>query len=101
MILELELRILANKKAKGFPIGNINYDLKKLFEEITEFVSAYKKGDKVNMGEELADMVILTLGIASYFDINMEEEILNKMEKIEKRKISQVGHDQFTKEEGV
>ncbi len=78
MILELQKRILANKVAKGFPIKDLMFDLRKLHEEINEFRDAYAHNDRKEMGDELADMV-----------------------KIEKRKITQIGPDLFTKEEGV
>ena len=52
------------------------------------------------MGEELADILILVLGLASYFALNMQTEILRKLRKIEKRIITKVDEHHFEKEEG-
>lgn len=48
---------------------------------------------KDDLGEELADVVIYLLGLSEILGINLEQEILNKMEKNEKR--------QYVKIDGV
>ena len=100
MINQLMERISKNKLAKGFPIGDIDYDTNKLKEELDEMVEAWKEGDNNHLGEELSDIIILALGIASYKKLNMEIHLLVKMNRIEKRKITQVQQNLFTKEEG-
>ncbi|WMJ87164.1 MazG-like family protein [Anaerocolumna sp. MB42-C2] len=45
------------------------------------------------MGEELADVAIYLLGLSQLLGINLEQEIINKMKKNEKR--------QYMKKDGV
>lgn len=99
MINQLMERILKNKEAKGFPIGDYEYDFEKLREEFREALVALESGDDDKFAEELCDMLILILGMASYKKLNMETSLLSKMDIIEKRKIIKLAYDKFTKEE--
>ena len=101
MINQIQERIFQNKVRKGFPIGNVNYDLKKILEEINEFIEANQNDDNIGRAEELSDIIILAIGLASYFPIDIEKSILYKLDKIEKRKITKIGHNKFTKEEAL
>lgn len=49
--------------------------------EISEAVEAFRKNDKKNFAEELADVIIRTLDLTTGMEIDIYEEILNKMEK--------------------
>lgn len=100
MVNKLLQRILENKVQKGFPIRDYQYDFKKLEEEIEEAQLALADKDFEAFGEELADIIILVLGMASYEHINMEKHLFRKMDKIEKRKIIKVAENKFEKEEG-
>ena len=44
---------------------------------------------KDDLGEELADVVLYLLGLSEILRIDLEKEILNKIEKNEKRKYIQ------------
>ena len=100
MLKQIQERILENKIKKGFPIKNIPYDLLKIEEELQEFFEEYILDNEVGMGEELADVLIYILGIASYYNIDMDKELSNKLQKVEKRTITVLGNNQFSKEEG-
>ena len=91
-IRQIQKRIYQNKLDKGFDITDIYRQFCFLHGEITEACEAYmhKKDD---LGEELADVAIYLLGLAEILGINLEEEILNKMDKNEKR--------QYIKKDGV
>ena len=57
-------------------------------EELSEAFHAYMK-KKPDLGEELADVTIYLLGLSEILGINLEQEILNKVEKNEKRRYVQ------------
>lgn len=100
MLREIQERIHKNKLQKGFPIGNVYFDISKIKEELRELKEAYDKANFENLGEELADILIMTIGIGSYFQIDIQSELLKKLDKIEKRKIKTIGKNKFIKEEG-
>ena len=52
--------------------------------EIAEAIDAYYKQNG-NVGEELADIAIYLLGLAEIIGINLEDEILRKIDINEKR----------------
>ena len=81
---QLQKRIYQNKVAKGFNITDIYREFCYLHGELTEACEAYMK-KKDDLGEELADVAIYLLGLSEILGINLEEEILRKIEKIEKR----------------
>ena len=87
-IKQAQKRIYANKVSKNFNVSDIYKEFCYLHGELTEACDAYmhKKG---NVGEELADIAIYLLGIAEILGVNLEQEILIKMDKNEKRKFMQ------------
>ncbi len=82
--LELQKSILANKIAKGFNVNDIPLEFAYLYSEVGEAFEAWRKG-KDDLGEELADVAIYLLGMAEILGIDLESEILQKMEKNAKR----------------
>lgn len=101
MLNSIQERILQNKIKKGFPIGDVDYDLEKIQEEINEFIEANAANDNENRAEELADIIILVIGISSYFKIDIEKSVLDKLSKIEKRIITKLANGKYTKEEAI
>ncbi|MEM7819829.1 MAG: MazG nucleotide pyrophosphohydrolase domain-containing protein [Candidatus Aenigmatarchaeota archaeon] len=71
-----------NAKEKGFWDGKRNFleALMLIVSEAGECCEAYRKDDWDNVKEELADIVIRTLDLAEGFNIDIENEILKKME---------------------
>jgi len=57
--------------------------------ELTEAFDAWRK-KLPSLGEELADVVIYLLGLSEMLDINLEEEILRKIEKNKKREYKDI-----------
>lgn len=86
----LARKILKNKKKKGFPIGNFEYDFNKIIQEVAESIDAERKRDP-ELAFELADIIILVLGVAVQKKINIESALLQKFKIITKRKIKKVG----------
>ena len=81
---ELQKEVFQNKINKGFNTTDINMEFCYTYGELGEAYSAWLK-KKDDLGEELADVVIFTMGIAEMLGINLEEEITNKVEKNKKR----------------
>ena len=85
---QLQKKVYANKVAKGFNVTDIYMEFCYTYGELSEACEAYlnKKDD---LGEELADVVLYLLGLSEILGINLEKEILNKIEKNEKRQYIQ------------
>lgn len=85
---QLQKQVYQNKIKKGFNVTDIHMEFCYTFGELSEACDAYirKKG---NVGEELADVVIYLLGLCEILGIDLEKEILSKMEKNKKRQYVQ------------
>ncbi|MCL1859004.1 MAG: hypothetical protein FWF92_07185 [Oscillospiraceae bacterium] len=85
---QLQKRVYQNKVKQGFNVTDIFKEFCYTYGELSEACEAYlnKKDD---LGEELADVVVYLLGLAEILGINLEKEILNKIEKNEKRQYIQ------------
>lgn len=80
----LQKSILANKIAKGFNVTDIPLEFAYIYGELGEAFEAWRK-QKGTVGEELADVAIYLLGMAEILGIDLEKEIMQKMEKNAKR----------------
>lgn len=80
----LQKRIYQNKLRKGFNTTNIEKEFCYAFGELSEAFDAYNK-KKPDLGEELADVLIYLLGLAEILGIDLEAELLRKVEINEKR----------------
>lgn len=85
----LQRNILANKVTKGFNTTDMNEEFVHAFEELSEASAAYRK-KLPDFGEELADVMIYLLGIAEIQGIDLETELLAKMEKNRKREYTKI-----------
>lgn len=77
--------------------ANQNFDIRPIWEENTpkylmyvvtelaEAMEAWRNDDKENFSEELADVIIRIFDLTTAFEINIEQEIADKMEKNWKR----------------
>lgn len=85
---EIQKRVYKNKIVKGFNVTDVYKEFCYTYGELTEACDAYmkKKGD---LGEELADVALYLLGLAEILGIDLESEILNKLDIVEKRKYIQ------------
>ena len=81
---ELQKSVYENKVNHGFNVTDINLEFCLTYGELGEAYMAWLK-KKDDLGEELADVTIFLLGIAEILGINLEEEVLHKMEKNKKR----------------
>ena len=82
---KLQKAVIENKKKHGFNTTDIEFELLRLHGEANELFEAWRKNDKQNINEELADVGIFLLGIAEMLDSDLGEDIVNKMKTNEKR----------------
>jgi len=90
-MIDLELmqkKVYENKIAKGFNVTDIFKEFCYTYGELSEACEAYLQ-KKDDLGEELADVVLYLLGLSEILGINLEKEIINKIEKNEKRQYIQ------------
>ena len=76
---------MENKKKHGFNTTDIEFELLRLHGEANELFEAWRKNNKENINEELADVGIFLLGIAEMLGSDLGEDIVNKMKINEKR----------------
>ena len=81
---ELQTQVYQNKIAHGFNTTNIEFEFCLAYSEMAEAYQAYLK-KKDDLGEELADVAIYLLGLSEILGIDLEQEILKKIEKNSKR----------------
>tara|TARA_R110001592_G_scaffold23589_1_gene92375 strand:- start:647 stop:916 length:270 start_codon:yes stop_codon:yes gene_type:complete len=67
------------------PSTSVNDFLIKALEEVDELCKAWKGLDKYNQKEELADVIMVCLNMAKHYNIDIEQEIKNKIEVNKKR----------------
>lgn len=96
---EKQKEVYQNKVNHGFNITDLNMEFCLAYGELGEAYMAWLK-QKEDLGEELADVAIYLLGIAEILGIDLETEIVNKMEKNKKRVYKKV-NGVLVKEEGV
>ncbi len=76
--------VYQNKLNKGFNVTDVNQEFCYLYGEVAEAFDAYRK-KKEDLNEELADIMIFTMGLAEILHINLENAVLNKIDKNNKR----------------
>jgi len=88
-IKKLQKDIFDNKVVKGFNTTDVNLEFDLIYGELAEAFSAYHK-KLPDLGEEVADVAIYLFGLASILDIDIENEILKKVEKNKKREYKKI-----------
>lgn len=85
---EKQKEVYQNKLDKGFSLDpNFNFNL--LYGEVGEaFEAYYKKHD--DLGSEFADIVIYVMGLCETLNIDLEEELIKKIDKNKNRKYKKV-----------
>lgn len=92
----LQTEVYQNKLDHGFNVENIDREFCFIHGELHEAFYAYLKGDG-NVGEELADVAIYLLGISEILGIDLESEIMKKIDINRNRKYVNV-NNAFVKE---
>ena len=75
------------REKKGFVTSweNMPEKLMLVVTEVSEAMEAYRIGDRENFNEEIADTFIRLLDICGAINMDIEEEIIHKMQVNEKR----------------
>lgn len=81
---QLQKEVWQNKINKGFNITNVEKEFCFLYGEVAEAFDAYRK-KKDDLNEELADIAIYLLGLSEMLGFDLENEIMKKISKNEKR----------------
>lgn len=81
---ELAEIVYENKLEKHFNVTDIPMEICYLHGEVSEIWDAYirKKG---SVGEEMADVMIYLLGLSKILNVDLENELLKKIEKNRRR----------------
>lgn len=82
-LVQLQKIVYQNKIEKGFNVTDIYQEFCLIQGELSEACEAYRK-KKDDLGEELADVAIYLIGLSEILGINLEEEIMKKIEKMKK-----------------
>ena len=77
---QLQKDIYKNKLNKGFNVTDINKEFCLTYGEMAEAYEAWRK-KQTDVGEENADVVIYLLGLSEILNVDLENEILKKVNK--------------------
>lgn len=86
---KLQKDVYQNKINHGFNVTDINHEFCLAYGELGEAFMAWLK-HKDDLGEELADVAIYLLGLSEILGIDLEKEIIHKIEKNSKRVYKEV-----------
>ena len=81
---QIQKEVWQNKLNKGFNTTNVEKEFCLLYGEVAEAFEAYNK-KKDDLNEELADIAIYLLGLSEMLGFDLEDEIVKKVAKNEKR----------------
>ena len=81
---KLQKDVYQNKINHGFNVTDIRQEFCYAYGEMSEAYAAWEQ-QKPDLGEELSDVVIYILGIAEILNIDLEKELIHKIEKNSKR----------------
>jgi NTP pyrophosphatase (non-canonical NTP hydrolase) len=88
-LLQIQKQILQNKINKWFNTTDISKEFALTYWELAEAFDAYNK-KLPNIGEELADVAIYLLWLSEILWIDLESEIIKKIEKNKNRVYKEV-----------
>lgn len=79
-INKLQEDIFQNKISKNFNTTDVYKEFAFTFEELAEALHAYRK-KLPDLGEELADVMIYLIGLAQILNVDLEAEVMKKIDK--------------------
>lgn len=83
-LADLAEKVYQNKLDKGFNVTDISLEICNMHSEVAEIWDAYCR-EPEHVGEEMADVMIYLLGLSKILNIDLERELLSKMEKNSRR----------------
>ena len=96
---ELQRQVYQNKLDHQFNVTDVAMEFCLLYGEVGEAYQAYSR-NRPDLGEELADVAIYLLGLAEILHVDLEEEVLRKMEITRPRRYGVVDGQWRRLEEG-
>ena len=81
----LQKSVYQNKINHQFNVTDVPLEFSLMYGEVAEAFEAWRKR-KDDVGEELADVLIYLMGLAEILNVDLEKELLRKMEINEKRR---------------
>jgi NTP pyrophosphatase (non-canonical NTP hydrolase) len=96
---KLQKEVFKNKVEKGFNTTDVNMEFSLTYGELAEAFNAYIK-KLPDLGEELADVIVYLLGLAEIMNIDLEDELLKKVEKNKDRKYERINGVNIRTKEG-
>lgn len=91
----IQSRIYQNKLRNKFNVTDANLEFTNVLREVVEAIDAYNSNSP-ELGEELADIILFVIGIAAILNINIEHELISKLEINEHRQYK-IEHGKFIK----
>ena len=82
-IKKLTQEVLENKINNHFPTDDLGHEFELLVKEVVEAEEVLN--DPSKLGKELADIVIFAMSIARIVKVDLEQEIVDKVEYIKTR----------------
>lgn len=77
---QIQKDVYQNKLNKGFNVTDVNKEFCLTYGEVAEAYEAWRK-KKDDLGEEIDDVLIYLLGLSEILNIDLETELLKKIEK--------------------
>ncbi len=96
---QLQKMVYENKVAHGFNVENVEMEFCLIMTELGEAYRAHALKSKADFAEELADVAIYLLGLSEIAGVDLEAEILKKMEKNKNRRYRALPNGHMIKEE--
>ena len=93
---KLQKEIYQNKVNKGFNTTDINKEFCLTYGEMAEAYEAWRK-KQTDIGEEIADVVIYLLGLSEILNVDLETEILKKVNKNKHRQYKIIDEEEKQK----
>jgi NTP pyrophosphatase (non-canonical NTP hydrolase) len=86
---ELQKEVMRNKLEKGFNTTDVALEFCRAHEELSEAFAKFNKNEE-GVGEEFADVAIFLLGMAEILNIDLEKELIDKIQKNKNRKYKKI-----------
>lgn len=86
---QIQKDIYQNKLDKVFNVTDINKEFCLIYGEVSEAYEAWRK-KKDDVGEEIADVAIYLLGLSEILNIDLEKELLRKVNKNKHREYKMI-----------
>lgn len=81
---QIQKEVYQNKINKGFNVTDVNKEFCLTYGELSEAYESWRKKQD-DVGEEIADVLIYLLGLSEILNVDLEKELLHKINKNQNR----------------